>query len=328
MGVELILNSIEILKADLLDDQDKLSEIDYWLRVMNRPQGWHYDMDIIWLLKGLEDAGIKKGDTILDAGAGMGITQFVLAAKGFNVISLDFSPRSNLALAKGIFEIEVIEEGDLSYKHDYIGFVKYDSSLSKEKNSRGPRLYQKVWKIMGRGPRYMLSRMKQQFQNKQNKQININEKGHNHNDFGNIKFIRAAFHDMPLKDEEVDALVSVSAIEHSDPKLMEQNINEMKRVVKEGNPLFITTSGTVENKDWFHEKTQGWCFSKETFSKIIGDDIHDKFAPERAENQILSSDIWRKRIDPYYVNDPDSEFYQGKIQSLPYLPVGIKIIKE
>jgi len=328
MEVESVLNSIELLNGDLLSDQEKLDEIDHWLKVMNRPQGWHYDMDIIWLLKGLEEAGIKKGDTILDAGAGMGITQFILAAKGYNVISLDFSPRSNPALAKGIFEIEVIEEGDLSYKHDYIGFVKYDSSISKEKNSRGPRLYQKVWKIMGRGPRYMLNRIKQEFQIRWNEQANKLEKKSDHTGFGKIKFVKAAFHDMPLKDEEVDALVSVSAIEHADPKLMEQNINEMKRVVKKGNPLLITTSGTGKNKDWFHEKTQGWCFSKETFSEIIGDDLHDNYNPELAEKNILSSDIWRKRIDSYYVNDSESEFYERKIQSLPYLPVGLKIIRE
>ena len=322
------LNSIEVLTADLLDDQDKLSEIDYWLRVMNRPQGWHYDMDIIWLLKGLEDAGIKKGDTILDAGAGLGITQFVLAAKGYNIISLDFSPRLNPSLAKDIFEIEVVEQDNLDYKHDYIGFVKYDLTRNEGKNNKTPDLFKKVLNAMGRGPRYMLSRMKQQFQNKQNKQININEKGRNHNDFGNIKFIRAAFHDMPLKDEEVDALVSVSAIEHADPKLMAKNINEMKRIVKKGNPLLITTSGTGENKDWFHEKTKGWCFSKETLSGINGGNLQNEFSPELAEEKILRSEIWRKRIDPYYTNDPDSGFYQRKIQSLPYLPVGIKIIRE
>ena len=322
------MNSIELLTPELLNDHEKLNQIDHWLKVMNRPQGWHYDMDIIWLLKGLEDAGIKKGDTILDAGAGMGITQFVLAAKGYNIISLDFSPRSNPHLAEGIFEIEVNEQDSLDYKHDYIGFVKYDSIINEGNNNKTPDLFKKVLNAIGRGPGNMLSWMKQQFYKKQNKQININEKGFNHNDFGKIKFIRAAFHDMPLKDEEVDALVSVSAIEHSDPKLMGKNISEMKRVTKKGSPLYITTSATGKEKDWFHNKTQGWCFSKETLRGIICDDIQIEFDPDRAENQILSSDIWRKRIDPYYVNDPDSGFYQRKIKSLPYLPVGIKIIRQ
>ena len=321
------IDSIELLSPELLTDYSKLSKIDHWLKVMNRPQGWHYDMDIIWLLKGLEDAGIKKGDTILDAGAGMGITQFVLAAKGYNVISLDFSPRSNPHLAEGIFEIEVNEQDSLDYKHDYIGFVKYDSSLSVEGDIKSPGLYKKICNVVGRGPWYMLSRIKQLLQNKQNKQVNINEKSMDHTGFGKIKFIRAAFHDMPLDDQEVDALVSVSAIEHADPKLMEQNINEMKRVVKKGKPLLITTSATGKNKDWFHEKTQGWCFSKETLIEIIGANLQYEFDPELAEEKILSSENWRKRIDPYYVNDSESEFYQRKIEFLPYLPVGLKIIR-
>jgi len=326
MEVGLILNSIELLNTDLLSDQEKLNEIDHWLKVMNRPQGWHYDMDIIWLLKGLGDAGIKKGATILDAGAGMGITQFLLAANGYNIISLDYSPRLNPPLAKDIFEIEVVEQDNLDYKHDYIGFVDYDSTRNEGKNNKIPDLFEKVLNAMGRGPEYMLSRVKQQFQKKQNKQININEKMRNHNDFGNIKFIRAAFHDMPLKDEEVDALVSVSAIEHADPKLMKQNINEMKRVVKKGNPLLITTSGTGKNKDWFHEKTQGWCYTEKSLKKIAGDDSIIQFNYNTVEENILNSSTWRSRIDPYYSKDSNSEFFRMKMNSLPYLPVGISIV--
>ena len=326
MEVGLILNSIELLNTDLLSDQEKLNEIDHWLKVMNRPQGWHYDMDIIWLLKGLGDAGIKKGATILDAGAGMGITQFLLAANGYNIISLDYSPRLNPPLAKDIFEIEVVEQDNLDYKHDYIGFVDYNSTRNEGKNNKIPDLFEKVLNAMGRGPEYMLSRVKQQFQKKQNKQININEKMRNHNDFGNIKFIRAAFHDMPLKDEEVDALVSVSAIEHADPKLMKQNINEMKRVVKKGNPLLITTSGTGKNKDWFHEKTQGWCYTEKSLKKIAGDDSIIQFNYNTVEENILNSSTWRSRIDPYYSKDSNSEFFRMKMNSLPYLPVGISIV--
>jgi len=131
---------------------------------------------------------------------------------------------------------------------------------------------------------------------------------------------------MPLKDEEVDALVSVSAIEHADPKLMKQNINEMKRVVKKGNPLLITTSGTGKNKDWFHEKTQGWCYTEKSLKKIAGDDSIIQFNYNTVEENILNSSTWRSRIDPYYSKDSNSEFFRMKMNSLPYLPVGISIV--
>ena len=97
------MNCLELLTPELLEDDVKLSEIDHWLNIMNRVQGWHYDMDIIWLLRELEKAGIKKGSTILDAGAGLGATQFVLAARGYNVISLDFSRRKFPILSRDIF---------------------------------------------------------------------------------------------------------------------------------------------------------------------------------------------------------------------------------
>ena len=44
-----------------------LNEIRYWGRVLNRPNGWHYDLDIIWILNKLIEYKVKPGDWILDA---------------------------------------------------------------------------------------------------------------------------------------------------------------------------------------------------------------------------------------------------------------------
>ena len=60
-------NSYELLNSDLLKKRDYLNKIDYWLSVMNRTQGWHYDLDIIWLIKNLKKYNINEGSTILDA---------------------------------------------------------------------------------------------------------------------------------------------------------------------------------------------------------------------------------------------------------------------
>ena len=87
-------NRIELLNVDLLNQSDLLAEIDHWLKVFNWQQGWHYDLDIIWTLNCIEEYGLKPGSTIMDAGGGLGITQFLLAARGYNVISLDFNTRS------------------------------------------------------------------------------------------------------------------------------------------------------------------------------------------------------------------------------------------
>lgn len=42
---------------------------------LGQPQGWHYVLDLIWLLRRLKFA---PAATVLDAGAGWGITQFLL----------------------------------------------------------------------------------------------------------------------------------------------------------------------------------------------------------------------------------------------------------
>ena len=322
-------NKIELLTMELLDDEVKLEKIDHWLRVMNRPQGWHYDMDIIWLLKGLEDAGINRGATILDAGAGMGVTQFILAASGYNVISLDFTPRAFPNMARGIFDIKIEEQDNLDYKHNYMSYIKYgDGQYIKEK-SNPIKVCKKAFLALIKGPGYVMSRLNVQFRKIRNKcYFNVLEKTNDHSDFGNIRFIRAPFHKIPLKDQEVDALVSVSAIEHADKKLMENNILEMKRVVKKDLPLFITTSATSEKEDIFLDEYQTWCFTENSINNFTGGITESIFDYNMAERNILDSELWRKRIDPYYADNPSSIFFKRKVKHLPYLPVGIKIISD
>jgi len=322
------LNSIELLTANLLQNQQKLDEIDYWLKVMNRPQGWHYDMDIIWLLKGLKEDGIKPGSTILDAGAGLGITQFLLAAQGFNVISLDFTPRNYPLLARGIFQIDVDGQDNIDYEHNYMKFIKYGQDQPGNNLMSAPSLPIKIWRALQKRPRYLFGRLMSHYYQKENLQLNKIEQKKNHSGFGTIKFLRAAFHKIPIEDGAVDALVSVSAIEHADHKLLSENINEMKRVVKLGNTLRITTSATAKSYDWFHDKTNGWCFSKKTLKRMAGIDTETFFNYNAVEKNIVESSLWRSRVDSYYANDKESDFYRRKVQRLPYLPVGIKIINE
>ena len=184
------LKGIELLKAELLYDVEKLDEIDHWLKVMNRPQGWHYDMDIIWLLNNLLEAGLKKGDTILDAGAGMGVTQFVLAARGFNVISLDFTPRTSPELAEGIFSIEVDEQDKLKYEHNYIGFVKYIQDSPEPLDRSNSHIGDKIWRNLKKGPSNLSRLSKHRKRSKKNLKINEIERGQNHKGFGSIQFLR------------------------------------------------------------------------------------------------------------------------------------------
>jgi len=101
----------------------------------------------------------------------------------------------------------------------------------------------------------------------------------------------------------------------------------MKRVVKNGGVLLITTSAGNKKEDVFHEKTRGWCFSQESLRKMGSLNEFSPFEYEKSEKSILSSDKWFSRIDTYYTGDPESEFYRKQIKRLDYLPVGIKLVK-
>ena len=313
-------NSYELLNSDLLKKRDYLNKIDYWLSVMNRTQGWHYDLDIIWLIKNLKKYNINEGSTILDAGAGLGITQFILASMGYNIISLDFSKREIPQLSKNIFEIDIDDQKIKGYKHDYMGSVNYNG-YSKSDNY----LNKLVDVLFKKNFEEKIILLKSILSNSYNKVFNILEKKKNHKNFGKIKFIRAPFHDMPLKNNEVDSIVSVSALEHSDLNLLTKNLKEFKRVTKKNNPILITTSSTSKSNDIYHDKTKGWCFSKKTLNKIISSKENIEFDYYDVEQNLLDNKFFRKRIPSYYTSDPESEFYKSSFNHLPYLPVGIKI---
>ena len=43
----------------------------------------------------IDNLNLKKGSYILDAGAGLGPLQYILAARGYNIASLDFKKRKS-----------------------------------------------------------------------------------------------------------------------------------------------------------------------------------------------------------------------------------------
>jgi len=312
-------DSAILLDSKILENSKELKLIDYWLKVLNRPQGWHYDLDIVWILKELEKNKVYKGSTILDAGAGLGITQFILASLGYNVISLDFSDRVIPKYAKRIFNIEKIKNDAFNYEHDYINFVTYTTE-------------QRVEKIEESNRNNVLFKLKNKFINLYFKFRNyfyfVNELTKSHKDYGKITFIRDAFHKIHLNDNTVDAVVSVSAIEHADRSLLKDNLNEFRRVVKVDGPILISTSANNETQlDSFHKKTKGICFSKKSISDFGYNLIFKEFDYKFVESKLLNDDLFINRIDRYYSQDPDSEFYKKRMKKFPYLPVGIMIFK-
>lgn len=317
------MKKIKLLDASFYEDKKTLKELSYWFRLMNKPNGWHYDLDHIWIIKELKKSNVKPGDTILDAGAGQGILQYLLSSLGYNVISLDFSSRKIPKKTKGIFKINGEGNTEIEYSHDYMKVISYGSESNGgmlQKNN----FFEKLKKFKIRNlPEYTirtLNIIRSSILCFYQKRFRMNK------NFGTIQYIRAPFHDIPLNSNSIHAVVSVSAIEHSDIELFDQNISEMLRVLIPNAPLLISTSATQEKENIFHNKSSGWCFSLDFLKKHIAPKSIE-FDISKTENSLINSKLFFNRLDPYYYKDSEAFCYKKKIKSFPYLPIGLIIIK-
>jgi hypothetical protein len=310
-------NEIKLLDASLLSDEKKLKELTKWLRVMNRPNGWHYDLDHIWILDELENAGIKPGATIIDAGAGQGIMQYLLAARGYNIISLDFSPRTPPVRSQGIFKVLGEGNATINYQHSYMKFISYGTSRLDGLIKRLTlQKLKKIPELPGRFYRRALSYawyLRERFLS-------------DHKKYGQIRFVRAPFHDVPLESGIADAVISVSAIEHADIELFDSNIKSLLRLMKVGSPMLMTTAATKEQKNSYDNQVEGWCFSRSALANYLPGSVI-QFDAESCAQSLLNSKTFMDRLDPYYYQNPESPLYKKCFNTFPYLPVALKINK-
>jgi len=304
---------IQLLNASLLADEKTLEELSYWLGVMNRPNGWHYDLDHIWILSELEKAGIKPGATILDAGAGQGVLQYLLASRGYNVISLDFSPRRIPNRTVGIFSINGDGSTAIDYQHSYMGVINYGGGktaglLRKISMER----LKKIPTYIRRNIHSHILWLKERFVV-------------NHEQYGHITYIRAPFHDIPLSDAVADAVVSVSAIEHADIELFRDNIDSLTRLLKPASPMLLTTSATKDENSSYNETVSGWCFSRKHIVQLLPE-CSGELDGYACEQSLLNSKKFISRIDKYYFQKGQL-FHGHRCSNLPYLPLAIKFQK-
>jgi ubiquinone/menaquinone biosynthesis C-methylase UbiE len=311
------LEKIELLDTLLLDDVAKLQEIDHWLQVLNWGNGWHYDLDIIWLLNHLEQLDLPRGGTIVDAGAGLGVMQFILASRGYNVISLDFGKRSIPKYAKGIFNIECID-GDLgSYTHEYMEFMTFGQNSIKKKSIPTTSIVKDYMSRPSKIVYYITNKIRQRYNTHY-----VNELRRDHAGFGKITFVRGTFNSMPIEDNTADALISISAFEHNTFEDMPDSIREFKRVIKPGTYMMVTTSA-VKDKDWYHEPSKGWNLTQQTLSKWFGITDNISYNYDFVARNIKNCKKLKDRISAYYKYAPESGLPYGDLKKAKYIPVGI-----
>ena len=71
-----------------------------------------------------------------------------------------------------------------------------------------------------------------------------------------------------IRENSIEAVVSISALEHNPPDKMRAYVDELMRVLKPGGKL-IATLGAAKEEDWFHEPSKGWCYTQATMQSIF-----------------------------------------------------------
>lgn len=300
-------DKIELLAVELLENSPQnLTFIDRMKKALSLELGWHYVLDLLWILEHIKH--LRKGSTILDAGAGMGLLQFLLATEGYNVISVDYSQRTIPKHLKPIFAMRY-HAADMPFHDAYSEWTK----KAAQKNTARNKLVaaSKLLNIQ------YLTLLIKSFPATSAK-------------FGNIAMYQADVKNMDfLQEATVDAVVSLSVIEHIVYEDIHKAIGEFLRVAKHHSPVIITTSAS-RDKDWFHEPSGGWCFSEPTLKRIMGmkGDTRSNWAEyDTLFSGLKNSGKMKARLSPMYFRSGANGMPWG-IWDPKYQPVGILKIKE
>ncbi len=302
-------DSLELLSTDLLEETKWRGLLEYWRGCLGRELGWHYPLDLIWIIKKLRESGIKKGSAILDAGAGTGLSQFLLSSLGYNVLSVDYGFRRFPFFYRLIFSLKD-KSGKRLFESSYI-----EHAASSVGSGRGSlNLLLNKWRSLSRINFAVL--LKEVISSRKNK-------------YGIITLYREDFRDMRfIPTESVDCVVSVSALEHNDPKGIGDVVSEFSRILKVGAPMFLTTSAT-DSADWFHEPSHGWCFSERTLTRLFSlknpDSNFGKYG--KLFSDLKQSKYLKENLSSYYFKSGQGGMPWGKWKPL-YHPVGVVKYKQ
>lgn len=327
------MGRLHLFDQNLLATQ-VIGQIDKYKRITARPNGWHYDLDMAWILHNLKIANIQPGATILDAGAGFGIFQFLLAGLGYHVISLDFSERILPASFVKLFNISgdgmMFAAGD--YDHQYMRLIDYGSASPTSSIATVVRRlsdlverHDSLEERLSLGKRALLARLDRVYSMIiRFKKTRLDQKQIE----GSIQLVRAPFHECKIEPASVDAVVSISAIEHSDIDLISDAIAMFRRATKPEGKILLTTSISTDGKRGFDQKVHGFNYATLDLQTLFGmnvDQLPSQTQLEAYESDLLGMEKLWSRLDDYYRLDPNSHFYRGKFARLPYLPVGLEL---
>ena len=288
---------IELLPVDLLEQNRTLvTQLKRLAGTLKLEFGWHYLLDLSWIITQLPAI---RGQRIMDAGAGTGMLQWYLAEQGAEVFSVDRMSRAALPLRfRRRYHAQGLRPDDL---------LPTPRTLWQNLQASPQRSILKRIAIQGRelaswfatSPTMGLVWIYNQ-------------------DLGQLA---------DIADDSLDAVVSISALEHNTPEGLEKVVGEILRVLKPGGVLLATL--TAGKQDFWHEASSGWCYGADSLRRAFR-------LPENApDNYAYYDELLTSLRDCAELRDNLASFYFKSDQNgMPwgkwdpqYLPVGICKVK-
>ncbi len=287
-------DKIELLSEALIDEHSDLAlEVLATSSRLARPLGWHYVLDLVWILSQLR---LAPGATVLDAGAGYGILQYMLADRGLRVISADRGARSPPADLSRLYDFQLQTS---AAAHRKVGW----------RDRLSPYLDMRLRDLLAG-----LSRRRTAAPPTDGEAAP-----------GQIVFYQCDLTDMPeLADGSIDAVVSVSALEHNEPAKLPAVVSEISRVARSGAPCLYTVSATRRGSV-FHPPSSSWLLDEAGLAAAYG--LHQpesNFARYDELSAALEGSRYLERwLDLGYFRTGDNGMPWG-VWDPRYMPVGIR----
>jgi SAM-dependent methyltransferase len=260
--------------------------------------GWHYLLDLAWIAENLGPAG---GKHLLDAGAGMGLMQWYLIEQGAaEVISADRGSRYDLPLVmRSRYHVAGLRPQDLGPAWNVLkGNVSRASGVGKI-----------IYFLRGLVALAMIA-LPKHFS-------------------GRVLIYNQDLTSMPeVPDNSLDAVVAVSALEHNTPEGLEKVVAEIMCKLKPGGKLLATLCAG-KDKDWFHEPSQGWCYTDNTLRRLfdLSADVPSNYARhDELLNSLRNNAELKNKLAKIYFQSGDNGMPWGKWDP-QYQPVGVCKVK-
>lgn len=287
-------DTIELLSPDLIETNRLLA--DEIMRLSSQTGiglGWHYLLDLIWIIKNVSH--LPAGSVILDAGAGTGLLQFILADLGYKVVSADFAPRTPPERLRAHYRIVEVATKPVQ-SNEYIKHIEnefHSISSGKECLLSSHLEFESMIKEGAPGTIFYFTA-----------------------DIGKMSII---------SDGLIDCVVSLSALEHNGYQNLIAACQELNRVTKEEGLLVCTVSATDKSADWFHPQSKGWCYTEDTLTSVFGLDVPVSNFSEYSEifKKLQINQFLKEHLAPEYFKTENNGMPWG-IWNPQYQPVGIK----